>query len=468
MTQKRLTLGIFLLTTGFLLTACQPSATVPTDNAQNNTTNTTKTPTEQSNSSIDISEGELAPSSGQIKEETSTLIVDAVYPITGNAPVDLELKQFVQQNIDDFKKEAPSIEPGSNYSQNSIYITFTRSKLFNQDKYQSFKFDISTYTGGAHPNTAALTMTFKMPEGTRVKLADLFTPDVNYLKNLSTISRESLKEQLQDMDNGSIDIGTEASEGNFASWTLDGENLLLHFDPYQVAPYAAGPQLVTIKLADLGNILLPEFQKAPPASIPEVLTPSRAAAPGCEWQEFSPAKEIGLRLLVENCPAGPFLALRKGKIVSHNEKVKIGLDALPDENFNTIIEVFSKPINQTAEQALQSQFLNSLSAEEKANCEIKAAPEYSSSGKRAFIISATPDYLKKLGDGDVYPEKICGGYDQTDGIRYFEFQDFNAEKFIFIRIGDLKASFDQKNVYILPSSPTNVTSTAQQLEIKDL
>lgn len=460
---KRLPLIILSVFSAFFIIACQSSA--PTQINQNTSQPETR---EQSSVSIQISDKPASPTSGEIKEENASLIVDAVYPITGTPQIDVILQKYVQDAVEEFKQEAPAIEPNSSYGKNSIYINFTRTKLFNQDNYQSFRFDISTYTGGAHPNTVSHTLTFNMNTYQQLALADLFTPETNFLKTLSTLSRESLKKQLDDSQVDMIDSGTEPSENNFHSWTLDGDNLNLHFDPYQVAPYAAGPQTVSIKLSDLGNILLPEFQKAAQSFIPDDLIPSREARVGCSWEEFKPAGTIGLKLLVENCADGPFLALRQGKIVSHDEKTKIGLDAMPDERFRTLVEIFSKPINQTPEQAIQQQFISQLSAEEKAACQVKAAPEYSNSYSRGYIITVSNDYLKKLSSGDTYPEKICGGYAQIDGASYFQFQDFNAEKFIFIQLGDLQAPLDTKNIYILPASPVNTTVTDQQLSVSDL
>ena len=46
---------------------------------------------------------------------------------------------------------------------------------------------------------------------------------------------------------------------NYQDWLLTPDALVFIFEPYQVAAYAAGPQRVTILLADLQDILAPQF-----------------------------------------------------------------------------------------------------------------------------------------------------------------------------------------------------------------
>lgn len=201
----------------------------------------------------------IKPTSGTIQEETDTLIVDAVYPITGNEVVDPVLKDFAQKQVDQFKKSAPEVPADASYKQNSIYLTFTNTKLFEKDHYQSFQFDITTYTGGAHGNTVSETMTFNMDSATPIMLADIFKPNSNYLKKLSEIARSSLNQEMPDADQQMLNSGTTPTPENYSRWTFDNNNLVIHFDPYQVAPYAAGLQSVSIDLSTLSDLLEPEF-----------------------------------------------------------------------------------------------------------------------------------------------------------------------------------------------------------------
>jgi hypothetical protein len=60
-----------------------------------------------------------------------------------------------------------------------------------------------------------------------------------------------------------IEEGAGPNGDNFARWALVEEGLILFFDPYQVAPYAAGPQVVTIPRAALAGVAAPDGPLAP-------------------------------------------------------------------------------------------------------------------------------------------------------------------------------------------------------------
>jgi hypothetical protein len=60
-----------------------------------------------------------------------------------------------------------------------------------------------------------------------------------------------------------IQEGAGPRTDNFARWALVEEGLTIFFDPYQVAPWAAGPQAVTIPRAALAEVAAPGGPLAP-------------------------------------------------------------------------------------------------------------------------------------------------------------------------------------------------------------
>jgi hypothetical protein len=56
-----------------------------------------------------------------------------------------------------------------------------------------------------------------------------------------------------------LDQGVQPMEDNFKRFILTGEGVAFFFAPYQVAPYAAGEQVVTIPYADLGGLIAPDM-----------------------------------------------------------------------------------------------------------------------------------------------------------------------------------------------------------------
>lgn len=126
----------------------------------------------------------------------------------------------------------------------------------------SLKFIISDYTGGAHPNTYFQTYTFDLTQETVIGFEDLFLEGSNPLAVLAPLAQQQLMETMGEFaDTQWITEGTGENPANYQSFVLTESSLILIFPPYQVAPYAAGPQQVEIPLANLSAILKPNFVK---------------------------------------------------------------------------------------------------------------------------------------------------------------------------------------------------------------
>lgn len=125
----------------------------------------------------------------------------------------------------------------------------------------SYIFTVYEDTLGAHGNTFFHTFTFDTTTGALVTLADIFTPDSNYLAKLSAISRAKLPSVIGDgADVKFIEGGTTSDEKNFANFFFDNKDFVILFDPYAVAPYSFGPQTLRIPLSELSSILKPEYR----------------------------------------------------------------------------------------------------------------------------------------------------------------------------------------------------------------
>ncbi|MDO8407753.1 MAG: RsiV family protein [bacterium] len=125
----------------------------------------------------------------------------------------------------------------------------------------SYIFTTSEETGGAHPNVFFKTFTFDKQAGAELSLADLFAPGADYLGMLSKIARAKLPALIgQYADQKMITDGTTPETNNFQNFFVDNATLDILFEPYDVAPYAAGSQTLQIPLADLASILKSEYR----------------------------------------------------------------------------------------------------------------------------------------------------------------------------------------------------------------
>jgi hypothetical protein len=146
------------------------------------------------------------------------------------------------------KQEAKSPAPP-----NSLGVSYEITAA-NKD-FVSVLFSFYEYAGGAHPNITTESFNYDLNRNAPVSLADLFTPNSNYLKVISDYSIRELKK---------LDTVSDAEEGagpkieNFHSWNITPAGLKITFDRYQVGAYAVGEHEVVIPYSVLKPIIKPD------------------------------------------------------------------------------------------------------------------------------------------------------------------------------------------------------------------
>lgn len=121
----------------------------------------------------------------------------------------------------------------------------------------SIKFEISYYTdGAAHPGNYSITLNYDLQNGRELTLDELFLSNSNYLQVIS----DECKAQLtaRDMAFDMFSAGADPLPENYQHWNISSEGLIISFDEYQVAPYAAGPQVVTVPFSALQSLINPQ------------------------------------------------------------------------------------------------------------------------------------------------------------------------------------------------------------------
>lgn len=214
--------------------------------------------------------GGLAFNTRKIAENNKLKLyeIDAEYPELSGADnpnaakFNALAKQEVMKTIAAFKQDMSeqtaedlklAKERGS-----SNYVEIGYSVVYADNNFASLNFSENSYEGGAHPNHQSFTINYDLKNGRELALADLFKPGANYLKVISDYSIAKLKAETGDMsDDDWLKSGAGAEAKNFSSWNINEKGLIINFDPYQVAAYAAGPQTVIIPFEKLKNILKP-------------------------------------------------------------------------------------------------------------------------------------------------------------------------------------------------------------------
>lgn len=121
----------------------------------------------------------------------------------------------------------------------------------------SIRYLITGYLdGAAHPFHNVRTLNFNIETGQVVDITQLFNSDANYLQVFSDHCRAVLSTRNIGFD--VFAFGADPLPENYQNWNITPDGLLITFDEYQVAPYAAGPQEVTVPYSALKDIIAPQ------------------------------------------------------------------------------------------------------------------------------------------------------------------------------------------------------------------
>lgn len=192
----------------------------------------------------------------QIAEQGDGYDFSFTYPQTGVAAADAAMQDFAQGEVASFKSAL-----GSRRADEPPYfaeLTYTIPR--NDESMLSVLFAYSFYTGGAHPNSTTTAFNFLMPDGARVFLPELIGSAG--IQRVSDLAIADLNARLTGPNGLSdpdwIRSGAGPYADNFETFEWLPDEVVLKFDPYQVASYAVGPQEVHISRSQVNDLLRPD------------------------------------------------------------------------------------------------------------------------------------------------------------------------------------------------------------------
>lgn len=163
---------------------------------------------------------------------------------------------FIERAMEDFVSsfiaELPALPTEDDLEDLTNGLTADYRTTYIDSKQISINFLQSVYfAGAAHPLPFSRTINYDLRWDRTLELEELFTPGTPYLERISEFALDDLRRQ------GVLEWeeGAAPSAENYDSWNVTLEGLLFTFDPYQVAPYAAGFQEVLIPYGILSEIL---------------------------------------------------------------------------------------------------------------------------------------------------------------------------------------------------------------------
>lgn len=174
---------------------------------------------------------------------------------TGVSNFNMAAHDLVQTAIDEFKTGISQIPEDPNFTSSFLDVKFTL--LSQADNIMSIKFDFSFYSAGAaHPGDYSMVLNYDLDQGRELALGDLFIPNSNYLELISNYCIEELSKQP--FFTGPFTEGADPAPENYQNWNVTSNGLMITFNTYQVAPGAAGPQIIVIPYGQLTTLIDPQ------------------------------------------------------------------------------------------------------------------------------------------------------------------------------------------------------------------
>jgi hypothetical protein len=159
----------------------------------------------------------------------------------------------IQKEVDVFKKNLNDAAAPSNSTSSSFDLKYMLVSPPGFYIY-SLQFKISEYlAGAAHPSNYTVAFNYNINQGQEISLDQLFTPGANYLQPISDYCKSELGKRAIGFD--ARQHGADAAPENYHNWNISANGLVITFDEYQVAPYAAGPQVVVVPYSVLKEII---------------------------------------------------------------------------------------------------------------------------------------------------------------------------------------------------------------------
>lgn len=183
--------------------------------------------------------------------------VELNYPFIDGLEAFNQASQAIAERIADAFLENLATFPPVNDPNLMSYssVSMDYSVLEETPEVISVYFQISEYySGAAHPFPFSAVLNYDVHDQQVLDLSDLFQPDADYLRVISEyVTNELCGEEWFTFTDGVL---PEAE--NYQIWNLTPEGLLITFDPYMVAPYAAGFIKVVVPYDEFIGIVNPE------------------------------------------------------------------------------------------------------------------------------------------------------------------------------------------------------------------
>ena len=202
--------------------------------------------------------------------------VDAEYPeIQGDSRFDgfnREARSLVTKDVGAFTAAETSDESAEDTTLPAETLNSTLDVRYEvryaTDNLISVEFTEGSYSrGAAHGNSVTTVLNYNVKNNRKLALSDLFSAK-SYLSAIANYCIKDLKDRAKNDSDSMISeemmqSGASPRADNYRAVAITKKGLWVTFDPYQVAPYAAGPQYVLVPYSALRDIIKPDSAIGP-------------------------------------------------------------------------------------------------------------------------------------------------------------------------------------------------------------
>lgn len=164
-------------------------------------------------------------------------------------------EDFVRGEIRSFKEGVYSLPDDPLFRESFSMLQIDFQPTSSTQGILGVLFQISFYTAGAaHPGHYSHAINYDLRAGRVMALEDIFRDGSGFLETISSTCIADLQARsVLEWEDGAL-----PRMENYQVWNITPQGILITFDEYQVASYAAGPQTVIVPYEKLQPMLRPD------------------------------------------------------------------------------------------------------------------------------------------------------------------------------------------------------------------
>lgn len=171
--------------------------------------------------------------------------------------INAELEQAVESDVVAFDSEAQASTDKVRMG-NKCVLDIKWKEAYNNNDFISVVEEKYIYTGGAHGNTVRIPRNIDLSAKKQVQLADLFEDD-GYKDTLNRLINERIEEDSEAYKD--LWAKPEIKEAHQTDFYIEGDKLVIFFQPYDLSYYARGFVEFPLDTEELSGYMKEEYRR---------------------------------------------------------------------------------------------------------------------------------------------------------------------------------------------------------------